>query len=86
MDSSLLTQNPQFVFFSPQWYGTFSPAILAPLIVVALIVVALIVTVVSVVAVISLIALVCVALCLQFCVTKPTKSAVLTNPALFPSL
>ena len=27
--SSLLTQNPQFWLFSPQWYATFSPAILA---------------------------------------------------------
>ena len=61
VDSSLLTQNPQFVFFSPRWYGTFPPAILAPLIVVALVVVALIAAaVVFVVVVVSIFALVCV--------------------------
>ena len=69
VDSSLLRQNPQFWLLSPRWYGTFFPAILAPLIVVALIAAV----------VVSVFAFVCVALCLQFCIRKPTDSF-LTNP------
>jgi hypothetical protein len=34
VDSSLLTQNPQIQFLSPRWYGTFSPTIVALLILV----------------------------------------------------
>ena len=45
VDSSLLTQNPQFVFFSPRWYATFS---LPFLLVVALILARVVVAVVSV--------------------------------------
>ena len=69
-----------FDFLSSRWYGTFPPAILAPLNVVALIA-----AVVSVVPIVSVFALVCVALCLQFCVTTPTDSF-LTNLVLFHSL
>ena len=75
VDLSLLTQNPQFVFFHHDDTALLLPSILAPLIA----------AVVSVVAVISVFTLVCVALCLQFRITTPTNSF-LTNPLLFHSL
>ena len=65
------------------------PSILAPLIVIVLAVVALIAALNSLVTVVSVFALVCLALCLEFCVTTrstPTTNSFLTTNLLFHSL